>query len=41
MTGVRRLFLGRIRYYIYYRVTVESIDVLALWHASRGKQPAL
>ena len=39
--GVRRLLVGRIRYYIYYRVALEALEVLAVWHVSRGKQPAL
>ena len=39
--GVRRLLAGRIRYFIYYRVTSETLDVLAVWHMSRGKQPSL
>ena len=39
--GVRRLLAGRIRYYIYYRVTLEAVEVLAVWHVSRGKQPPL
>lgn len=41
LPGVRRLLVGRIRYFIYYRVTHDTIDVLAVWHVSRGKQPAL
>ncbi len=40
-SGVRRLLVGRIRYFIYYRVTEHSLDVLAVWHVSRGKQPSL
>jgi plasmid stabilization system protein ParE len=39
--GVRRLLVGRIRYFIYYRATLDSLDVLAVWHVSRGKQPSL
>ena len=39
--NVRRLLIGRIRYFIYYRVTSETLEVLALWHMSRGKQPLL
>lgn len=39
--GVRRLFLGRIRYFIYYKAEGETLHVLALWHASREHQPAL
>ena len=38
---VGRLLLGRIRYFIYYRVTPETLDVLTVWHVSRGKQPSL
>lgn len=39
--GVRRLLVGRIRYFIYYRVTPETLEVLTVWHVSRGKQPSL
>jgi plasmid stabilization system protein ParE len=39
--GVRRLLVGRIRYFIYYRVTPETLEVLTVWHMSRGKQPSL
>jgi plasmid stabilization system protein ParE len=38
-SGVRRLFLGRIGYFVYYKVNGETLEVLALWHASRGEQP--
>ena len=37
--GVRRLLLGRIGYFLYYRVIDETLEVLALWHSSRGGQP--
>ena len=39
--NVRRILLSRMRYFIYYRVTSETVEVLALWHMSRGKQPLL
>lgn len=39
--GVRRLLVGRIQYFIYYQVTPDSLEVLAVWHSSRGKQPSL
>ena len=39
--GVRRLLVGRIRYFIYYRTTPDTLEVLAVWHVSRGKQPSL
>ena len=37
--GVRRLYLGRIEYFIYYKADAKAIRVLAFWGASRGKQP--
>ena len=39
--GVRRLFLGRIGYFVYYRATNDTLEVLALWHARRGSEPFL
>ena len=40
--GLRRLLLGRVRYYLYYvEADDETVDVLALWHFSRGSQPDL
>ena len=39
--GVRRLHLARIRYYLYYRVRGSEVEVLALWHTSRGTGPSL
>lgn len=39
--GVRRLLVGRIRYFIYYCVTAETLEVLTVWHVSRGNQPSL
>ena len=39
--GVRRLFLGRVGYFIYYKVEDGTLQVLALWHSSRDHQPAL
>lgn len=39
--GVRRLLVGRIRYFIYYRATHDTLDILAVWHVSRGMQPVL
>jgi plasmid stabilization system protein ParE len=42
LEDVRRVLLARIHYHIYYRVTSEpSIEVLALWHTSRGADPGL
>jgi len=39
--GVRRLLVSRIRYFVYYRSSAESLEVLSVWHISRGKQPTL
>ena len=41
LQGVRRVTLSRIRYYIYYRVSGDALEVLALWHTSRERQPQL
>ena len=40
-TAVRRLHLPRIRYHVYYRVRGSEVEVLALWHTSRGVGPHL
>jgi len=37
LVGARRLHLGRIRYFLYYRVKKEELTVLSLWHASRRR----
>ncbi|HQY58877.1 MAG: type II toxin-antitoxin system RelE/ParE family toxin [Nitrospira sp.] len=43
LAGVRRLHLPRVRYYLYYRVIShpEVVEILALWHTSRGISPNL
>ncbi len=38
---VRRLYLPRVRYFIYYRVNGELLEVVAFWHASRGNGPII
>lgn len=40
-TGVRRIHLNRIHYFLYYRPTADAIEIVALWHTSRGSQPIL
>ena len=37
LTGVRRILLSRVRYYLYYRVKSKphAVEVVALWHTSR------
>ena len=41
LQGVRRVTLSRVRYYVYYRVSGDALEVLAFWHTSRGRQPQL
>ncbi len=41
LKGVRRVHLSRVRYHVYYRATADSVEVLAFWHASRGRGPGL
>jgi plasmid stabilization system protein ParE len=36
---VRRFYLRRVGYFIYYRIGDEYIDVLAFWHEARGTSP--
>jgi len=38
---VRRVLMRRTRSYIYYRVFRETLEVLAVWHASRDREPAV
>ena len=44
LAGVRRILLGRVGYHLYYRLRntpSPSIEILALWHASRGQGPGV
>jgi plasmid stabilization system protein ParE len=38
---LRRLYLERLRYHVYYDIRPRKIVVLAFWHASREEQPKL
>jgi plasmid stabilization system protein ParE len=38
---VRRLYMGRVGYFLYYRATADDLEVLAFWHARRGREPRL
>ncbi len=42
LRGVRRLRLGRVHYFLYYRVASEPehVEVLGIWHTSRGSGPS-
>jgi len=41
--GVRRLLLSRTGYHLYYQINAEAgrVEVLALWHARRGREPSI
>jgi plasmid stabilization system protein ParE len=41
LADVRRLHLGRIRYFLYYRLKGDDLIVLAFWHARRGRGPSV
>ena len=44
LAGVRRILLRRVNYHLYYRLIESpsrSVQVVALWHVSRGKGPEL
>lgn len=42
LKGVRRVLLERVQYYLYYQPfpATDIVEVLALWHTSRGKGPS-
>ena len=41
--GVRRIFMARIGYHVYYRLVprLRQVQVVASWHARRGSGPKL
>jgi plasmid stabilization system protein ParE len=39
--GVRRLFLNRIGYFVYYKAEAGDLKVLAFWHSRRENQPGV
>ena len=39
--GIRQSYLRHIHYHLYYRVTSDAVEILALWHASRGTPPPI
>jgi len=36
--GIRNIKLGKFRYNIYYRENESNIDILGIWHTSRGTE---
>ena len=41
LQGVQRVYLERLRYFLYYRVRPDRVEILALWHSNRGEAPQL
>jgi plasmid stabilization system protein ParE len=41
LSGVRRIYLVKIQHHLYYRLKNNSVEVLALWHTSRGHGPSI
>jgi len=43
ISGLRRVLLGRTQHHLYYVVSEDAsvVEVLSLWHTSRGKPPRL
>ena len=41
LPNVRRLYLSRLGYFIYYAADAQALKVLAFWHSSRGAQPRI
>jgi plasmid stabilization system protein ParE len=39
--GVRRFYVDRIRYWVYYRVRGQRLEVASVWHSSRDSGPAI
>jgi toxin ParE1/3/4 len=38
---VRRYLVRRVHYYVYYRVKSDLVEILAVWHTSRGSPPPI
>ena len=36
--GMRKIKLGKFRYYVYYREKEGIIEILGIWHTSRGAE---
>lgn len=39
--GIRRFHVDRIRYWVYYRVRGKRLEVVSVWHSSRGAGPSV
>lgn len=43
LAGVHRIFLPKIKYHLYYHLLTspERVEIVAFWHARRGKGPPI
>lgn len=39
MPRLRRLLMPKTHYYIYWTTQAEVVEILAVWHTSRGQSP--
>ena len=39
--GIRRFHVDRIHYWVYYRVRENRLEVVSVWHSSRGAGPSV
>jgi plasmid stabilization system protein ParE len=37
----RRLYLARVKYFVYYRPRGKYLEIVAFWHAARGHEPSV
>jgi plasmid stabilization system protein ParE len=38
---IRRFHIDRIRYWVYYRVRGQRLEIVSVWHSSRGIGPSI
>lgn len=38
---IRRFYVDRIRYWVYFRVREDRLEILSVWHSARGHGPAV
>lgn len=41
LANVRRVHLAKIHHHLYYRITGNRVEILALWHTSRHSKPGI
>lgn len=38
---IRRFYVDRIHYWVYFRVRGDRLEILSVWHSARGRGPAV